>query len=34
MTKPSKPPPSAFIHYSNGELYPPDLHELDEYLVQ
>ena len=34
MTKPSKPPPSAFIPYSDGDLYRPTLHEVDEYPAQ
>ena len=34
MTKPSKPPPSDFIPYSDGDLYLPDLHKVDEYSVQ
>ena len=33
MINPIKLPPSAFIHYSDGDLYPPNLHELDEYTV-
>ena len=33
MTNPSKPPPYAFIPYSDGDLYPPSLHEVDEYPV-
>ena len=33
MTKPSKPPPSAFIPYSDGDLDPHDLHELYEDTV-
>ena len=34
MTRPNKPPPSAFIHYSDGDLDPPDLHEVYEYTFQ
>ena len=34
MKKPGKPPPSYFISYSYGDLYPPALHELDKYPVQ
>ena len=34
MTRLSKPPPSALIYYSDGDLDQPDLHEVDEYLVQ
>ena len=34
MKKRSKPPPSAFIPYYNGDLYPPALHEVDEDPVQ
>ena len=34
MKMPNKPPPSAFIPYSYGDLYPPVLHEVDEYPVQ
>ena len=34
MTKPSKQPTSALIPYSYGDLYPPALHEVDEYPVQ
>ena len=30
MTKPSKPPPSAFIAYSYSDLDPPLIHEVDE----
>ena len=30
MKKPSKPPPSASIPYSYGELDPPALHEVYE----
>ena len=33
MPNPSKAPPSAFIPYSDGDLYPPHLHEVDEYPV-
>ena len=34
MTKPSKPPPSAFIPYSDGYLDPPSLHKVDKDPVQ
>ena len=34
MTNTSKPPPSDFIPYSDGDLYPPPLHEVDEDPVQ
>ena len=34
MTIPTKPPPSAFIPYSDGDLNPPALHEVDEDPVQ
>ena len=34
MKKRSKPPPSAFILYYNGDLDPPALHEVDEDTVQ
>ena len=34
MTKPSKLPPSTFIPYSDGDLYPPALHEVDADTVQ
>ena len=34
MTNTSKPPPSAFIPYSDGDLDPPALHELDEDSIQ
>ena len=34
MTKPSKLPPSAFIPYSDSDLDPPALHEVDEDPVQ
>ena len=30
ITKPSKPPPFAFIPYYRGDLDPPSLHEVDE----
>ena len=30
MTNPGKAPPLAFIPYSDGDLYPPELHEADE----
>ena len=30
MTKPSKPPPSAFVPYFDGDLDLPDPHEVDE----
>ena len=30
MTRPNKTPPYAFIPYSNGDLDPPGLHEVDE----
>ena len=30
MTRPTKPPPSAFIPYSGGDLDLPALHEVDE----
>ena len=33
MTNLGKPPPYYFIPYSTGDLYPPALHELDEYPV-
>ena len=31
MTRPNKPPPSAFIPYSDGDLDPSSLHEVYEY---
>ena len=34
MKKRSKPPPSAFIPYYNGDLDPPALHEVYEDPVQ
>ena len=34
MTKPSKPTPSDFIPYSDGDLALPYPHEVDEYPVQ
>ena len=34
MTRPTKPPPSDFIPNSDDDLYPPDLHEVDEDPVQ
>ena len=34
MKNPSKPLPSAFIPYSDGDLNLPDLHELYKYPVQ
>ena len=34
MTNPSKPLPSAFIPYFDGDLDPPSLHEVDEDPVQ
>ena len=34
MTNTSKPPPSSFIPYSDGDLDPPDLHELYENSFQ
>ena len=34
MTNPSKPPPSAFICYYDGDLDPLSLHEVDEDPVQ
>ena len=30
MTNPNKPPLSAFIPYSDGDLYTLALHEVDE----
>ena len=30
MANISKPPQSTFVSYSNGDLYPPALHEVDE----
>ena len=30
MTSPNNPPPPAFTPYSDGDLYPPALHEIDE----
>ena len=34
MISPNKLPPSVFIPYSDGDLYPPALNEVDEYPVQ
>ena len=34
MSNISKPSPSIFISYSNGDLYLPALHEVDEDPVQ
>ena len=34
MTSPNKSLTSAFIPYSDGDLYPHALHEVDEYPVQ
>ena len=33
MTNPSKPPPSAFIPYADGDLDLPALNKVDEYPV-
>jgi hypothetical protein len=30
LSSPSKPPPSDYVPYADGELDPPPLHELDE----
>ena len=30
MSNVSNPPPSTFISYSNGDLYPTALHKVDE----
>ena len=34
MANISKPPKSTFVSYSNGDLYPPALHEVDEDPLQ
>ena len=34
MTRPTKPPPSSFIPYSDGHLDPPPLHEVYEDPLQ